>query len=154
MYKKPIYVQMLVQGNMNPDEAGKLFEATAKAFRCTQSDSIEVPEITVNKIPTEGTKILRVDGFNPKDNNTLITNYYQFGPGSLQDYTHLEVGCQIMEEPVFDTLRTQEQLGYSVFSMLRNTHGILGLSITVNSQATKVREYSTIWFWFEPHCLI
>ena len=80
-------------------------------------------------------------------NNTLIiyfcpfsyfavTNYYQFGPGSLKDYMHFEVGCQIMEEPVFDILRTKEQLGYSVFSMLRNTHGILGISVTVNSQVS------------------
>ena len=49
---------------------------------------------------------------------------------------HFEVGCQIMEEPVFDILRTKEQLGYSVFSMLRNTHGILGISVTVNSQVS------------------
>ena len=43
----------------------------------------------------------------------------------------------LMEEPVFDILRTKEQLGYTVFSMLRNTYGILGVSITVNTQATK-----------------
>ncbi|XP_023349393.1 nardilysin [Eurytemora carolleeae] len=43
----------------------------------------------------------------------------------------------LMEEPVFDTLRTQEQLGYTVFNTLRNTHGVLGFSITVNTQATK-----------------
>ena len=42
-----------------------------------------------------------------------------------------------MEEPVFDTLRTQEQLGYSVYSSHRNTFGVLGFSITVNTQATK-----------------
>jgi nardilysin len=50
---------------------------------------------------------------------------------------YLEVGQELMEEPVFDRLRTKEQLGYSVFCMLRNTFGILGLSITVNTQATK-----------------
>ena len=54
----------------------------------------------------------------------------------MKEYMHFEVGCQIMEEPVFDILRTKEQLGYSVFSMLRNTHGILGISVTVNSQVS------------------
>jgi len=39
-----------------------------------------------------------------------------------------------MSEPCFDTLRTKEQLGYDVFSMIRNTYGVIGLSITVNSQ--------------------
>lgn len=137
MYNKPLFVQTLVQGNMTPDEAVLAFEATAKTFNNEKCKPIEVPEIAVKMIPDKGTKVLRVDGFNPKDNNTLVTNYYQFGPGTMMDHMLLEVGCQLMEEPVFDILRTKEQLGYYVFSMLRNTHGILGCSVTVNSQATK-----------------
>lgn len=43
----------------------------------------------------------------------------------------------IMEEPLFNQLRTQEQLGYDVFCMLRDTFGILGYSITVHIQADK-----------------
>lgn len=103
-------------------------------FKVNESAKFQVPQISVNKIPDEKTRFLRVDGFNPKNNNSLITNYYQLGLGTMHKYMLLEVGCQIMEEPVFDTLRTKEQLGYSVFSMLRNTHGIIGLSITVNTQ--------------------
>ena len=34
-------------------------------------------------------------------------------------------------------LRTQQQLGYHVFNTLRNTYGVLGFSVTVNTQATK-----------------
>ena len=52
----------------------------------------------------------------------------------MQTLTYLEVGCHIMSEPCFDTLRTKEQLGYDVFSMIRNTFGVIGVSITVNSQ--------------------
>jgi len=123
---------------MTPNDAKSAFESITKIFVKDNTKELEkIPEIIVKKIPEQGTKILRVNTFNPKDNNTLVTNYYQFGPGSLKDYMHFEVGCQIMEEPVFDILRTKEQLGYSVFSMLRNTHGILGISVTVNSQATK-----------------
>ena len=43
----------------------------------------------------------------------------------------------IMEEPLFNQLRTQEQLGYSVFCLLRDTFGVLGYSITVCTQANK-----------------
>ena len=89
------------------------------------------------------------------DSNTLVTNYYQAGPGSLRQHAALEAAVLMMEEPVFDTLRTQEQLGYSVSMTLRNTYGVLGLrcleysygctiniyylifSVTVNTQATK-----------------
>ena len=44
-----------------------------------------------------------------------------------------------MEEPVFDVLRTREQLGYNVYATLRNTFGVLGFSITVDFQADKFR---------------
>ena len=43
----------------------------------------------------------------------------------------------ILEEPLFDTLRTKEQLGYSVNCCGTNTFGITGFTITVVAQATK-----------------
>lgn len=42
-----------------------------------------------------------------------------------------------MEEPLFDVLRTKEQLGYHVYCSVTNTCGIIGFTITVNAQATK-----------------
>ena len=93
-------------------------------------------ETRCNEVPT-GDKYLRVENFNPRDSNTLITNYYQDGKGTLKTYAQLDIATMLMEEPCFDILRTKEQLGYSVFSMLRNTFGILGLSITVNSQVRR-----------------
>ena len=46
--------------------------------------------------------------------------HWQGGPGSVRDHAILEVFTMMMEEPVFDTLRTREQLGYSVFNTLRS----------------------------------
>jgi nardilysin len=45
----------------------------------------------------------------------------------------------LMGEPVFDVLRTKEQLGYEVYSILRDTLGILGFSVTVTCRAGKHR---------------
>lgn len=42
-----------------------------------------------------------------------------------------------IEEPLFDILRTKEQLGYNVYCAVRDTFGVLGYSITVNAQAGK-----------------
>jgi len=39
-----------------------------------------------------------------------------------------------MEEPLYDTLRTKEQLGYSVSCGLRMTNGILGLAVKIQSE--------------------
>ena len=41
-----------------------------------------------------------------------------------------------MEEPCFNELRTQRQLGYSVYTFSDNTFGTLGFHITVFSQAS------------------
>merc|ERR1712020_749353 len=99
MFKQPLFIQTLVQGNLASQEASNLFEMVSKTFNAEIDKKFQVPEICVNKIPAEKTKILRVDGFNPKNNNTLITNYYQLGLGTMQNHMLLEVGCQIMEEP-------------------------------------------------------
>lgn len=46
-----------------------------------------------------------------------------------------------IEEPLFDILRTKEQLGYHVYCTVRDTFGILGYSVTVNAQAGKNNTY-------------
>jgi nardilysin len=55
--------------------------------------------------------------------------------GTIRESCIIELLLMLMEEPLFDQLRTQEQLGYEVSSSLRDTHGILGFSVTVVSQA-------------------
>merc|ERR1719150_772214 len=89
------------------------------------------------KVPDGGTKVLKVDTFNSKDSNSIIRNYYQFGPGNIRQKVYLDICQQLMSEPLFDILRTKEQLGYHVASQCLNTDGILGMRVYVNSQATK-----------------
>lgn len=43
----------------------------------------------------------------------------------------------VAEEPLFNSLRSKEQLGYDVSCGLRDNYGILGYSIMVNSQENK-----------------
>lgn len=43
----------------------------------------------------------------------------------------------IIDEPLYDVLRTKEQLGYNIYCTTRDTYGIMGYSITVNAQAVK-----------------
>ena len=137
LFESPVYIEMLVQGNVTKEEATLIFETTAKAFNATEIKSdFNCPEIVVKKVPNEGTKVVRIDGFNPKNNNTIVSNYYQNGPGSLRTEMFLAIACQIMSEPVFDTLRTKEQLAYCVFGMSDTYHGIQGVTIHVESQVS------------------
>ena len=139
MQSSKIFVQGLVQGNVTEAEAIKMHNLVLNILSGNDklNNPSSVTSIRCNEVPN-GQHFLRVNGVNPKDTNTIVTNYYQSAHrSSLENHMMLEIALTLMEEPVFDILRTKEQLGYAVYSMLRNTYGILGISITVNSQATK-----------------
>ena len=75
---------------------------------------------------------------NPDDSNTVVKICYQSTANyCLRERIPLQVALDIMEEPIFDVLRTKEQLGYSVNAKLINWGGNSGISITVQSPATK-----------------
>jgi len=131
-----LYVQGLVQGNMTRDQVISVDNMLRTKLQCSPLSTDAVTDIRCNGLP-EGSWTVRVDSADRGDANTLVTNYYQSGPGTIREHAIMEAIVLLMEEPIFDTLRTQEQLGYAVNMTLRNTYGVLGLSVTVNTQATK-----------------
>merc|ERR1719354_548015 len=130
------FLQGLMQGNVTAAEAKQVDANVREVLGHKALHPEAVTAVRCREI-LYGCHFLQVDTLNMSDTNTLVTNYYQAGPGGIREHVILELISQIMEEPVFDTLRTREQLGYSVYSQLRNTFGVLGFSITVNTQATK-----------------
>ncbi|KAF4791367.1 Insulin-degrading enzyme [Turdus rufiventris] len=71
---------------------------------------------------------------NEVHNNCGIEIYYQTDMQSTSENMFLELFCQIISEPCFNTLRTQEQLGYIVFSGPRRANGIQGLRFIIQSE--------------------
>lgn len=71
------------------------------------------------------------------DMNSIVTNFYQLGQSSVRKQCLIEFLVKLMEEPLFNILRTQEQLGYSVDCSERDNCGILGITITIQSQQNK-----------------
>ncbi|XP_063628856.1 nardilysin-like [Cydia splendana] len=131
-----LYLQVLIQGNMKWDRAIRISENVLSTIKWEGLAENELPNLQVHQLPL-GEKKIRVMSLNPESTNSIVTNYYQGEATTRQDTATLEVLMMVMEEPVFDVLRTKEQLGYSVFSMMRYTFGVLGVSVTVNTQADK-----------------
>jgi len=131
-----VFLHGLVQGNITKEQALQLDTRVRTGLACSPLSKDAKSDLRCKNLPL-GQFILHVEGLDKKDTNTLVTNYYQAGPGNLRNHAVLETIVMMMEEPVFDTLRTQEQLGYHVTITLRNTHGVLGVSVTVNTQANK-----------------
>ncbi|KAL5021570.1 hypothetical protein ScPMuIL_000725 [Solemya velum] len=70
---------------------------------------------------------------NEVHSSSSIEIYYQCGMQETMGNVLLELFCQIIGEPCFNILRTQEQLGYIVFSGIRRASGVQGLRVIVQS---------------------
>jgi nardilysin len=71
---------------------------------------------------------------NAEEENSAIEVYFQCDP-SHDAHARAVLDCvdQLVYEPCYDTLRTKEQLGYTVTSGPRLTHGISGFCVVVQS---------------------
>ncbi|ELU09335.1 hypothetical protein CAPTEDRAFT_155510 [Capitella teleta] len=65
--------------------------------------------------------------------NSALEVYYQCNVQESRANILLELFCQLIAEPCFDILRTQEQLGYIVFIGVRRSNGVQGMRVIVQS---------------------
>uniref|UniRef100_A0A8C2FWC2 Nardilysin a (N-arginine dibasic convertase) n=1 Tax=Cyprinus carpio TaxID=7962 RepID=A0A8C2FWC2_CYPCA len=135
-FKSELYAEGLVQGNFTSTVSLLTFY-----IRCIKLQfkklSVEVPVLfRVVELPQKH-HLCKVKSLNKGDANSEVTVYYQSGPKNLREHTLMELLVMHMEEPCFDFLRTKETLGYHVYPTCRNTSGVLGFSVTVETQATK-----------------
>ncbi|KAG7214075.1 hypothetical protein KM043_001439 [Ampulex compressa] len=131
-----IYIQCLVQGNMTERDVIKNVQNCVEILKCGPLLPNTMPQFRIVEIPV-GTHYCKVRNFNKTDVNSVVTNYYQSGLASIKLTVIIDLLIMIMEEPLFNQLRTLEQLGYNVFCLTRSTYGILGYSISVYTQADK-----------------
>ncbi|XP_049824034.1 nardilysin isoform X2 [Aethina tumida] len=135
-YFKNLYVKTLVQGNVSECVAKETIQHLVQVLDCQPIGEQSFPHYTVIEVPN-GQHCCRVQNMNPNDSNSIITNYYQIGEMTLRTNVILELIMLFIEEPLFDELRTKQQLGYHVTASLRDTFGILAYTIMINTQATK-----------------
>ncbi|XP_075963572.1 nardilysin-like [Anarhichas minor] len=134
--KAELYVEGLVQGNFTSTESKEFLQYFIDKLQF-QSLSAEVPVLfRVVELPQKQ-HLCKVKSLNKGDANSEVTVYYQSGLKNLREHALMELMVMHMEEPCFDFLRTKETLGYQVYPTCRNTSGVLGFSVTVETQATK-----------------
>ncbi|CAG9763189.1 unnamed protein product [Ceutorhynchus assimilis] len=136
-FLKTFYVKVLVQGNVDSDTAITTIDQFIKTLNYNQLNKQDIPLFKVTKLD-KGEKCLRLKCFEPSNRNSIITNYYQSDLYSIETSIMFDIVSMIIEEPLFDILRTKEQLGYDVSCTVRDTFGVLGFIIKVKASATKV----------------
>ncbi|XP_014231468.1 nardilysin [Trichogramma pretiosum] len=132
------YVKSLIQGNMKKEQALKTIFEAFEPLNYLPILPNTFPRIQVHEIPN-GEKCCRVQNFNKMDVNSVVTNYYQSGLSNLELSVLIEFLLLNMDEPVFNQLRTIEQLGYHVFCQFKDTYNVLGYSVTVCTQANNFK---------------
>ncbi|XP_049443655.1 nardilysin-like [Epinephelus fuscoguttatus] len=134
--KAELYAEGLVQGNFTSMESKEFLQYFIDKLQF-QPLSAEVPVLfRVVELPQKH-HLCKVKSLNKGDANSEVTVYYQSGLKNLKEHALMELMVMHMEEPCFDFLRTKETLGYQVYPTCRNTSGVLGFSVTVETQATK-----------------
>lgn len=134
--KAELYTEGLVQGNFTSAESKEFLRYFTEKLQF-QPLPAEVPVLfRVVELPLKH-HLCKVKSLNKGDANSEVTVYYQSGLKKLREHALMELMVMHMEEPCFDFLRTKETLGYQVYPTCRNTSGVLGFSVTVETQATK-----------------
>jgi nardilysin len=131
-------IDALVMGNLTAEEASALAHAAAVALPAGQPVTPDAwPHEAVLRVPPGGAVLFAV-AKNAADDNSVSESYFQVGTFAetqpdVRARAMADLLAQCIGEPCFDTLRTKEQLGYTVSSGVRLTHGVLGFAVSVQS---------------------
>lgn len=155
------YLEAFCSGNMMSSDVEAYIRCFNKKIGLVKDPmtSEQFRQERVMKFPL-GRHVYRVPNSNPNDLNTSVVNYYQHTTVSFRDVVLLGVLEELMQEPLFNQLRTRLQMGYSVSAESHQTFGITGFSISVQTQANKFSAkeaniyIETFLSWFTQYLVV
>ena len=154
------YGTAIVIGNVDEKQSQSIVNIIEKTFPFTPLDMklrsrrrpVEIPLSSLSIAALEpsaaatstissGQRLSR-PGPNVKDDNSATTFYFQLPTREIKDYILLELLSESLEQAFYNSLRTQQQLGYIVYSGVRSREGIYSLTLTVQSALVDGAELS------------
>lgn len=128
-------IEMLVHGNVTRDEAfdiAQIIEKSSKSLALSRNHCHNPRDLV---LPQGSKHVYELSHADPENVNNCIDFYIPVGPIADRALSaKLSLFAQITDEPAFDQLRTQQQLGYVVFSTKRTTTTTMGYSILIQSE--------------------
>ena len=125
---------MYAGGNLDAAQARGVYDDVHAALGAPPPLDARSPLAQCVQLPA-GRAERRVPGRNANDENAACDLYWQIGVDAVATSARLGLLEHLMYEPLFDALRTKQQLGYTVQCSARNTQGVLGFLISVVSQS-------------------
>ncbi|XP_022094344.1 insulin-degrading enzyme-like [Acanthaster planci] len=131
-----LHVEALIHGNMTKQQALNALEMVESILKEQGNSKPLLPSQLARhrEIQLPDGCFYNYHRHNDVHSSSGIEVYYQTDVQSTRSNMLLELFCQIISEPCFDTLRTKEQLGYIVFSGVRRSNGVQGLRFIIQSE--------------------
>ncbi|XP_076308148.1 insulin-degrading enzyme-like [Tachypleus tridentatus] len=130
-----VHIEALMYGNLTKEHALELINIIEERIKETVNWQPLLPsQLVLNRQYklTEGNHFI-FEKKNSIHRTSCIETYFQCSLQETEQNMLLHLLCQIFEEPCFSILRTQEQLGYIVFSGVRKSPNEQGLRVLVQS---------------------
>lgn len=139
-----LYIEGLCHGNLFEEEAKNISNIFKKYFSVPPLPSEMRHKDNILCFPPSADMVRDVTVKNKLDTNSVVELYYQIEPEVASNLPKskalVDLLDEIVEEPLFNQLRTKEQLGYVVDCSPRVTYRILGFCFRVQSS-----EYTPIY---------
>ncbi|CRL01365.1 CLUMA_CG014688, isoform A [Clunio marinus] len=138
-FLKSLKAKILIQGNFTESNAISITQMIIGNLNIKENKEAKMKKKNLSdilRVPI-GSSYLKIQSSRQHNNNSLLKNYYQIGKATIQKECIAETLVGMMYEPLFDALRSHEQLGYGVACTLRKNSGIIGITITVEYQENR-----------------
>ncbi|KAJ3281261.1 Insulinase (Peptidase M16) [Rhizoclosmatium sp. JEL0117] len=131
-----LHVEGFVFGNVEVDEAVQLAKILQEELKFKALPGQLHNQVVRTHVFPDGQHIVHTRPIaNPNQVNSALEHLIQIGDVSHADLrVRAMLFAQIAKEPCFNVLRTQEQLGYIVFSGIRKQTGMISFRILVQSE--------------------
>eukprot|EP00741_Cyanophora_paradoxa_P011372 tig00020556_g10985.t1 len=136
---RQLFLECLINGNLSEPEALALVEEVEGALKCSALLPSQMPDQRIVRLCDGTDAVYEEANPNESDSNSAIEAYFQLGLESTREDVLLDLLAQVMSKPAFHQLRTNEQLGYIVFSGVRRDYGVQGLRVIIQSASSGPR---------------
>jgi secreted Zn-dependent insulinase-like peptidase len=109
-----LQIDTFVNGNMDKDDCIQIVEQINNLVNHRLLPSDEEPVSYILKLPTNRVTIVERRNTNPEDSNSSVNVHFQLGERTLESKVKTDLLVKIIRSYFFDSLRTKQQLGYSV----------------------------------------
>lgn len=133
-----MFMEALVYGNIDKIKALEFIQLLEKPFLDRNGFRKLLPREMVRsrEVQLEDGENILFETTSDHHSSSCVYIHLQCGVQSTLNNMVVSLFNEIIKESCFNTLRTQEQLGYIVFSSSSRSHGVLNLRIIVQSDRT------------------